>query len=70
MGCFAVLAMTLDFFANKNRHFPGSGGRIRTGDQDVNSVLRYRCATPDQKNVYFSDVRILYRNGECFSTMV
>ena len=25
----------------------GSGGRIRTGDQLVNSQLRYRCATPE-----------------------
>ncbi len=26
----------------------GSGGRIRTYDQRINSPLRYRCATPDQ----------------------
>ena len=25
----------------------GSGGWIRTSDLDVNSILRYRCATPE-----------------------
>lgn len=25
----------------------GSGGRIRTYDQRINSPLRYRCATPE-----------------------
>ena len=41
---------------NKKGQFPlgtglfsiGSGGRIRTYDQRINSPLRYRCATPDQ----------------------
>ena|GEM_PF-3094902 len=26
---------------------PGSGGGIRTHDQEINSLLRYRCATPE-----------------------
>ncbi len=26
----------------------GSGGRIRTYDQRINSPLRYRCATPEE----------------------
>ncbi len=40
----------------------GSGGRIRTGDQLVNSQLRYRCATPEHSSNY-SDF-IYYRQGE------
>ena len=31
----------------------GSGGWIRTSDLDVNSILRYRCATPEY-NVYYT----------------
>ena len=26
----------------------GSGGRIRTSNQGINSPLRYRCATPEE----------------------
>ena len=40
----------------------GAPGRIRTGDQLVNSQLRYRCATPEHSSNY-SDF-IYYRQGE------
>ncbi len=39
--------LLLGFF-NKNEVENGSGGRIRTYDQLVNSQLRYRCATPEK----------------------
>ena len=31
----------------------GWGGRIRTGDQRINSPLRYRCATPQSLSVQY-----------------
>ena len=35
--------------SNSLKAEPGSGGWIRTNDQRINSPLRYRCATPDQR---------------------
>ena len=34
-------------FCEGNQLEAGSGGRIRTYDQRINSPLRYRCATPE-----------------------